>query len=158
MKNNINTDTGRAGRTGPGHCYRLFSSSVFTDEFSAYSKPEIQVRPVDDMMLLMKSMGIDRVQNFPYPSSPATAQLVAAEKTLLSLGALQTKEKSTLKPRVSNKSSLHLEDNTIISELGKTMSHFPLGPRFSKMLALSFHHSLVEFTIALVSALTVQVI
>lgn len=132
---------------------------MFTDEFSTYSKPEIQIRPVDDMMLLMKSMAIDRVQNFPYPSPPATTQLIAAEKTLLALGALETKTKLPVPRIVRGRSAsiTGLDDNTVISELGKTMAHFPLGPRFSKMLALSFHHSLAEYTIALVSALTVQV-
>jgi ATP-dependent RNA helicase DHX37/DHR1 len=113
---------------------------------------------VDDMMLLMKSMAIDRVQNFPYPSPPALDQLVAAEKTLLALEALEAKPKGSRQPqKFFSMNKAQLDDNTIISELGKTMSHFPLGPRFSKMLALSFHHSLVEFTISLVSALTVQV-
>jgi ATP-dependent RNA helicase DHX37/DHR1 len=135
---------GRAGRVGPGHCYRLFSSAVFEADFDKYSTPEIQVRPVDDMMLLMKAMSIDRVTNFPFPSHPGESQLKNAEQILLALGALEpsaNKEKDEMK----------------ITELGKTMARFPLGPRFSKMLALSFSTTLVPFVIALVSALSVQV-
>jgi ATP-dependent RNA helicase DHX37/DHR1 len=48
-----NQRAGRAGRTGPGHCYRLFSSAVFT-EFEKFAPPEICQRPVDDLLLLMK--------------------------------------------------------------------------------------------------------
>ncbi len=32
---------GRAGRTSPGHCYRLYSSAVFNDEFPLFTEPEI---------------------------------------------------------------------------------------------------------------------
>lgn len=52
---------GRAGRTGPGHCYRLYSSAAFSNEFSDFSDAEITKIPVDGVVLLMKSMGIDKV-------------------------------------------------------------------------------------------------
>lgn len=56
---------GRAGRTGPGHCYRLYSSAAFSkdDLFPEFSCPEISKIPVDGVVLLMKSMGIDKVVN-----------------------------------------------------------------------------------------------
>ncbi|GFO34796.1 pre-mRNA-splicing factor ATP-dependent RNA helicase prp16 [Plakobranchus ocellatus] len=65
---------GRAGRLGPGHCYRLYSSAVFSD-FSQFSPPEITRRPVDDLVLQMKSMRIDKVANFPFPTPPETEQI-----------------------------------------------------------------------------------
>jgi ATP-dependent RNA helicase DHX37/DHR1 len=40
-----NQRVGRAGRVGPGHCYRLYSSAVFNDEFVEFSVPEIQQKP-----------------------------------------------------------------------------------------------------------------
>ena len=49
-----NQRAGRAGRTEPGHCYRLYSSAVFQNEFEKFSKPEITRRPVDDLLLQMK--------------------------------------------------------------------------------------------------------
>lgn len=52
---------GRAGRTGPGHCYRLYSSAVFSNIFPEFSLAEIAKIPVDGVVLLMKSMGIDKV-------------------------------------------------------------------------------------------------
>lgn len=55
---------GRAGRTGPGHCYRLYSSAVFTNIFSDFSNAEISKLPVDGVVLLMKYMGIDKVHIF----------------------------------------------------------------------------------------------
>ena len=41
-----NQRAGRAGRTGPGHCYRLYSSAVFNDEFEKFSLPDIARRCV----------------------------------------------------------------------------------------------------------------
>lgn len=52
---------GRAGRTGPGHCYRLYSSAVFSNILPDFSCAEICKVPVDSMVLLMKSMNIDKV-------------------------------------------------------------------------------------------------
>ncbi|PHT74695.1 putative ATP-dependent RNA helicase DHX37 [Capsicum annuum] len=51
---------GRAGRTGPGHCYRLYSSAVFNDMFFDFSNAEILKVPVDGVVLLLKSMHIDK--------------------------------------------------------------------------------------------------
>jgi ATP-dependent RNA helicase DHX37/DHR1 len=39
--------SGRAGRTGPGHCYRLFSSAVFERDFPQFSEPEILKYPIE---------------------------------------------------------------------------------------------------------------
>ena len=50
---------GRAGRTGPGKCYRLYSSAVFQD-FVKFPRAEIEERPLDDLVLFMKHFGIDQ--------------------------------------------------------------------------------------------------
>jgi ATP-dependent RNA helicase DHX37/DHR1 len=42
---------GRAGRTGPGHCYRLFSSAVYETDFPAFSQPEILRMPIEGNLL-----------------------------------------------------------------------------------------------------------
>ena len=52
---------GRAGRTGPGHCYRLFSSAHFNDTFPEHTPPEILNTALEGVVLLMKSMGVDKV-------------------------------------------------------------------------------------------------
>lgn len=133
---------GRAGRTGPGHCYNLYSSAVYNDEFNEFSVPEIQKKPVDDLMLQMKCMGIDRVVNFPFPSPPDEVQLRVAEKKLQLLGALEDTKTE--------------EEVAKVTKLGKAISVFPVAPRFGKMLALSHQHDLLPYTVCLVAALSVQ--
>ncbi|KAM0954422.1 putative RNA helicase [Dioscorea sansibarensis] len=107
---------GRAGRTGPGHCYRLYSSAAFgkDDVFPDFSCPEISKIPVDGVVLLLKSMGIDKVVNFPFPTPPKIEALVEAEKCLTALNALDPQGRLT--------------------RIGKAMGQYPMSPRHSRML------------------------
>ncbi|ODQ65758.1 P-loop containing nucleoside triphosphate hydrolase protein [Nadsonia fulvescens var. elongata DSM 6958] len=126
---------GRAGRTGPGHCYRIYSSAVFESDFAQFSKPEILRTPVEGVVLQMKSMGIDKIINFPFPTPPDRLTLAKAEKLLQYLGAISP------------------ENN--LTDLGRTMSLFPLSPRFAKMLIIANQHGCLPYVIAIVAGLTV---
>lgn len=139
-----NQRAGRAGRTAPGHCYRLFSSAVYEDEFADIAVPDIQKKPVDDLVLQMKCMGIDKVINFPFPSPPDAVQLETAEYKLKLLGAIETVKLSKS------------EELTKVTPLGMAISAFPVAPRFGKMLALSHQQSLLPYTVCMVAALSVQ--
>ncbi|XP_058445760.1 probable ATP-dependent RNA helicase kurz [Malaya genurostris] len=146
-KASANQRAGRAGRVTAGHCYRLYSSALYNNEFVDFATPEIQIKPVDDLMLQMKCMGIDKVVNFPYPSPPDRTQLEIAEKRLLLMDALQEcivnrGKKSQTVSRITN--------------LGRTIAAFPVAPRFGKMLALSHQYGLLPYTICMIAALSVQ--
>lgn len=105
---------GRAGRTGPGHCYRLYSSAVYNNILPDFSCAEISKVPVDSIVLVLKSMHIDKVEKFPFPTPPEAAALVEAERCLKTLEAL---------------------DNTgRLTSLGKAMACYPMSPRHSRML------------------------
>ncbi|XP_058061175.1 probable ATP-dependent RNA helicase kurz isoform X2 [Anopheles bellator] len=150
-KASANQRAGRAGRVAPGHCYRLYSSAVFNDEFVDFAPPEVQQKPVDGLVLQMKCMGIDKVVNFPFPSPPDREQLVGAEQRLLQLEALEE-----VVTRTTSKGSSHTQVLTRVTELGRTMAAFPVAPRFGKILALSHQHALLPYAICLVAALSVQ--
>lgn len=129
---------GRAGRVAPGHCYRLYSSAVYSNDFVQFSPPEIQQKPIDGLVLQMKAMGIEKVINFPFPSPPDRTQLEVSEKRLKILGALDSSDVSK------------------ITKLGASIAAFPVAPRFGKMLTLSHQQNLLEYTICMVAALSVQ--
>lgn len=129
--------SGRAGRTGPGHCYRLYSSAFFENYFEDFTQPEILRVPVEGVVLQMKAMNIDAVVNFPFPTPPDRISLKKAEKTLINLGALEDKGGNM----------------TFITNLGKAMAIFPLSPRFSKILVSAKQNGCLPFAIAIVSAL-----
>ncbi|EZA60490.1 putative ATP-dependent RNA helicase kurz [Ooceraea biroi] len=132
---------GRAGRTAPGCCYRLYSSAVFKNKFEEYDQPEIQRTPLDDLVLKIKMMGNDRVMNFPFPTQPNNMQLQAAEDRLTILGALEpSKEKEEAK----------------LTPLGRKIALFPVAPRYGKMLVLSEKQDLIKYIICLVAGLSVR--
>ena len=127
---------GRAGRTGPGHCYRLYSSAVFERDFQEHSEPEILRMPVEDVVLQLKSMDLQHVVNFPFPTPPDRSSLAKAEKLLTYLGALS--------------------NNGKITPVGRDLSTYPLSPRFSKMLLIGHQHECMPYTIAMLAALAIS--
>lgn len=126
---------GRAGRTGPGHCYRLYSSAVYERDFVEHAEPEMLRIPVEGVVLQLKSMDLQHVVNFPFPTPPERQSLAKAERLLTYLGALTTDGK--------------------ITPVGLELSIYPLSPRFSKMLAIGHQHGCMAYAIAMVSALAV---
>ena len=61
---NANQRAGRAGRTGPGHCYRLYSANIFRQELFENNIPEIQRTNLCNVVLLLKSLKIDNLLEF----------------------------------------------------------------------------------------------
>ncbi len=90
--------------------------------------------PIEGVVLQMKTMHIDAVINFPFPTPPERKTLQKAEQILTHLAALKNGE---------------------VTDLGRTMSLFPLSPRFARMLVGSQQHQCLPYVIAIVSALSV---
>ncbi len=102
-------------------------------------------------MLQMKSMGLVKVRNFPFPTPPDADQLEAAERRLMALGALRPREVSNTARAKTAEKAFEL----VVTDLGRSMNAFPVAPCFGKMLALSEQHGLMPYTVLLVAALTV---
>ncbi|KAK3540558.1 hypothetical protein QTP70_034306 [Hemibagrus guttatus] len=145
-----NQRAGRAGRTEAGHCYRLYSSAVFSD-FSQFSEAEITRRPVDDLVLQMKDLNIEKVVNFPFPTPPSSEALMSAEQLLISLGAL---EEPPRQGRMVDMERARL--SCPITPLGRAMAAFPVSPRYAKMLALGRQQGCMPYIITIVAAMTVR--
>jgi pre-mRNA-splicing factor ATP-dependent RNA helicase DHX38/PRP16 len=58
---NANQRSGRAGRTGPGYCFRLYTETVFLRELLPNQIPEIQRTNLSNVVLLLKSLGVDNL-------------------------------------------------------------------------------------------------
>ncbi|CAM6077781.1 unnamed protein product [Sphagnum tenellum] len=119
-KASANQRAGRAGRTGPGHCYRLYSSAIYNNTFPQFAPPEISRVPIEGVVLLMKRMGINKVVNFPFPTAPEPAALIKAEKCLHSLFALDS-------------------DTGMLTPTGQAMAVYPISPRHARMLVAALH-------------------
>ena len=105
---------GRAGRTGPGHCYRLYSTAVFANRMPKHSAPEILRTPLESIVLMMKQLKIDHVANFPFPSPPPREDIGTALEHLVTLRAL--------------------DDHKRLTSLGSELVQFPIAPRYARMV------------------------
>jgi ATP-dependent RNA helicase DHX37/DHR1 len=133
---------GRAGRTGPGHCYRLYSSSVYSRYLDEFALPEVLTRPLEDVVLAMKTMNISSVENFPFPTTPQRSQIAAAVRLLANLGCIDISRSD--------------EDGSDgkITMLGAAVAKLPLGVRYGKMLLVSAQANVLDYGITLVAVLS----
>lgn len=116
---------GRAGRIGPGHCYRLYSSAVYDQRFSPYRQPEILRVPADAVVLRLRALGIRHVNKFPFPTKPNEEDILAAETLLTNLGAL----------RGENAFSMSDARTLLgVTKIGRELATLPLEPRLGRML------------------------
>ena len=113
-KANANQRSGRAGRTGPGFCFRLYTDRQFRDELMEAAVPEIQRTNLSNVVLLLKSLGIKNLMDFQFMDPPPEENIMNSLYQLWILGAL---------------------DNTgDLTSMGRRMVEFPLDPPLSKML------------------------
>ena len=121
---------GRAGRTGPGHCYRLYSSAHYVNTFPEHAAPAILNVPIEGVVLQMKSMGIDKVVHFPFPTPPELAVVAAAERALARLGALGADGALTSLGRAMAQALVRAGANVVFADLdvGAAAKRRALGP------------------------------
>lgn len=125
---------GRAGRTGPGHVWRLYSSNLYEEFMPGETVPEVLRTPLESVVLQLKGMEIENVGHFPFPTQPDPVAVVKAEAVLKNLGIIDKKR---------------------VTSGGKEAMGFPVGPRLGKMLALALRNGMVVHAVALVAGLAV---
>jgi ATP-dependent RNA helicase DHX8/PRP22 len=129
---------GRAGRTGPGKCFRLYTERSLEIEMLPSAVPEIQRSNLANVVLMLKAMGINDVLGFDFMDRPPAQTLVDALETLWLLDAL--------------------DDEGILTKLGRRMAEFPMAPEESKMLLAAVDLECVDDVITIVAMLSVQTI
>ncbi|XP_056285408.1 ATP-dependent RNA helicase DHX8 isoform X1 [Pseudoliparis swirei] len=127
---------GRAGRTGPGKCYRLYTERAYRDEMLTTNVPEIQRTSLASTVLSLKAMGINDLLSFDFMDAPPMETLIIAMEQLYTLGSL--------------------DDEGLLTRLGRRMAEFPLEPMLCKMLIMSVHLGCSEEMLTIVSMLSVQ--
>ncbi|ORY85736.1 putative pre-mRNA splicing factor RNA helicase [Protomyces lactucae-debilis] len=114
---------GRAGRTKPGKCYRLYTEGAFKTELIEQTYPEILRSNLASTVLELKKLGIDDLVHFDFMDPPAPETMMRALEELNYLACLN--------------------DDGDLTPLGRTASDFPLDPALAVMLISSpeFHCS-----------------
>ena len=123
---------GRAGRTGPGHCYRLYSSAVFADRLLEHAPPAIRGEPLEGVALALRALGVDNPAAFPFPTRPDPVALARADEALAALGALTKREEGGGgSGRSSSRGGVAASS---LTPLGRAMAALPLSPRHARAL------------------------
>ncbi len=127
---------GRAGRTAPGKCYRLYSEEDFETMREAL-EPEIQRLPLDQCLIMLFRLGVQSPLEYEFLDPPSPEAVRQSLDTLAHLEAIQ--------PIEEKKSSYTL------TWVGKKMSLFPMDPRLSRILVLALEsdHGVVRDAIVL---------
>ncbi|KIK68997.1 hypothetical protein GYMLUDRAFT_67703 [Collybiopsis luxurians FD-317 M1] len=132
---NAGQRTGRAGRTGSGFCYRLYTEMAFRNELFENTIPEIQRTNLANTVLLLKSLGVKNLLEFDFMDPPPQANILNSMYQLWVLGAL---------------------DNVgDLTPVGRKMSEFPMEPSMGKMLIASVEYKCSAEMLTIVSMLSV---
>ncbi|XP_038071105.1 putative pre-mRNA-splicing factor ATP-dependent RNA helicase PRP1 isoform X2 [Patiria miniata] len=126
---------GRAGRTKPGKCFRLYTEKAYQLEMQDNTYPEILRSNLGTVVLQLKKLGIDDLVHFDFMDPPAPETLMRALELLNYLGSL--------------------DDNGDLTELGSMMAEFPLDPQLGKMVIASADNSCSNEILSITAMLSV---
>jgi pre-mRNA-splicing factor ATP-dependent RNA helicase DHX15/PRP43 len=126
---------GRAGRTRPGKCFRLYTKEAYQKELIEATYPEILRCNLASVVLLLKKVGVDDLVHFDFMDPPAPETMMRALEELNYLAVL--------------------DDEGELTALGRMASNFPLDPLLAVMLIGSADHKVSEEILTIVSMLNV---
>lgn len=128
-----NQRLGRAGRTKPGKCFRLYTKYSFANDLPASTEPEIQRTNLVQVCLLLLSLGIDDLIHFDFMDPPDSEMLQKSLEQLYALGALNHKGQLT--------------------KIGRQMAEFPTDPMQAKAVLAADKEGCVEEVLSIIAML-----
>lgn len=126
---------GRAGRTRPGKCFRLYTEESFYKDLHETTHPEILRSQMSNVVLTLKKLGIDDLVHFDFMDAPVPETLMRALELLNYLGAL--------------------DDEGELTDIGYQMSEIPLEPQLAKLLLVSPDYGCSADILSIVACLSV---
>ncbi|KAI9666800.1 MAG: DEAH-box ATP-dependent RNA helicase prp43 [Alyxoria varia] len=108
---------GRAGRTRPGKCFRLYTEKSFKNDLEEATHPELLRSSLSNTVLQLKKLGVEDLVHFDLMDPPAPDTMIRALEELNYLACL--------------------DDEGELTTLGEMSSQFPLDPALSVMLISS---------------------
>lgn len=124
---------GRAGRVGPGKCFRLYTKWAYYNELEESTTPEIQRTNLSSVVLTLKSLGIDNLLEFDFMDPPPAETIIRALENLYALGALN--------------------DHGELTKLGRQMAEFPTDPMLAKSIIAADKYGCVEEILSIIAML-----
>ena len=127
---------GRAGRTRPGKCYRLYTEESYKNDLRKATYPEILRSNITTVVLNLKKLGINDLVHFDFIDPPAPETMMRALEMLSYLGAI--------------------DEDANLTPLGAQMSQLPLEPELAKMLLSGAKHKCTNDILSICALLSVQ--
>jgi len=127
---------GRAGRVAPGSCFRMYTAHAFAHELEENTVPEIQRTNLGNVVLMLKSLGINDLIHFDFMDPPPAETLIRALEQLYALGALN--------------------DRGELTKLGRRMAELPLDPQLSKTLIHAEKYGVTSEVLTICAMLSCQ--
>ena len=126
---------GRCGRIAPGTCFRLYSEAEFLAR-DAYTDPEIRRAALAGVILRMLSLGLGRIEDFPFLEAPDPRAIADGWQQLAELGAIDAERKLTA--------------------VGRTMARLPVDVKLARMLIAAQAHGCLREMLVIASFLGIQ--
>jgi ATP-dependent helicase HrpA len=126
---------GRCGRIAPGTCFRLYAEADFLAR-DAYTDPEIRRAALAGVILRMLSLGLGRIEDFPFLEPPEPRAVADGWQQLAELGAI--------------------DDARKLTQIGRTMARLPVDVKLARMLIAAQKHNCLREMLTIASFLGIQ--
>ncbi|CRH87246.1 ATP-dependent RNA helicase HrpA [Chlamydia trachomatis] len=131
-----NQRSGRCGRVADGIAIRLYSEEDFAAR-PEYTEPEIQRTSLASVILQMASLGLGKVEDFPFIDPPDVRAVRSGVQLLEEIGALRGKDLQ-------------------LTKIGRQLARLPIDPRLGRMLLAADRNGAAAEVLVLVAAMSVQ--
>ncbi|GMH31197.1 hypothetical protein Nepgr_033040 [Nepenthes gracilis] len=128
--------SGRAGREGPGKCFRIYPENEFA-KLADSTVPEIKRCNLSNVVLQLKALGVDDIVGFDFMENPSRISINKSLEELLLLGALT-------------------DDYKLSDPIGHQMARLPLDPMYGKALIVASQFNCLEEMLITVAMLSVE--
>ncbi|HEY9317931.1 MAG TPA: ATP-dependent RNA helicase HrpA, partial [Achromobacter sp.] len=145
-----NQRAGRCGRVGPGLCIRLYDELDFNNR-AAFTDPEVLRSSLASVILRMKSLKLDDIEQFPFVEAPPGRAVADGYHLLQELGAIELASASDDDPEATRTGA-----SFVLTETGHELAKLPVDPRIGRMILAAREHQCLGEMLIIASALSVQ--
>ncbi|MFD4837565.1 ATP-dependent RNA helicase HrpA [Achromobacter sp. NPDC058515] len=145
-----NQRAGRCGRVGPGVCIRLYDELDFNNR-AAFTDPEVLRSSLASVILRMKSLKLDEIEQFPFVEAPPGRAVADGYHLLQELGAIELASASD-----DDADAARTGAAFVLTRTGHELAKLPVDPRIGRMILAAREHECLAEMLIIASALSVQ--
>ena len=154
-----NQRAGRCGRVGPGLCIRLYDEAEFNNR-AAFTDPEVLRSSLAAVILRMKSLRLDDIEDFPFVEAPPGRAIADGYHLLLELGALEMRDPAVddaaQDTGASQDGASRGGAQYTLTPIGHELARLPVDPRIGRMILAARDQQCLTEMLIIAAALSVQ--